>query len=434
LQELAQRGPVTARKGALQALSLLVDETQLKDMVELVLEAKDPVSRVEAAEALNSAYQRIQTQKDHVDTTSLVEGIEKGSTEARCALLPICSGLVDRNVREVLRAGIHDQNHAAQEAAIRALCDSVDGDLLPDLIQLGCQGQEDSIRTMAISGSVRLATQEDTVKLATEQRVAALKLLMVCAKSPEQTRKVLAGLGELPDIAALKVIETTLDDPAVGNEAARAVVKVATALPASQALTCEAVLKKALTSSNEEHTRQAVQAALNQVQANSDYLTAWEVAGPYQQKDKDYAALFDIPFPPETEDSQTVKWQALPSGTDPKRPWVMDLMKAFGGQQRVAYARTWLHSDQQQSAILELGSDDGVKVWLNDKAIYALNVARPLDPGSDKVAVTLHAGWNPLLFKVTQNNEGWEFCVRVRNSDGSHLEGLHCEVSPGVAK
>jgi hypothetical protein len=41
---------------------------------------------------------------------------------------------------------------------------------------------------------------------------------------------------------------------------------------------------------------------------------------------------------------------------------------------------------------LELGSDDGVKVWLNQKLVHAKNVARALRPGSDKVNVALNAG------------------------------------------
>ncbi len=80
--------------------------------------------------------------------------------------------------------------------------------------------------------------------------------------------------------------------------------------------------------------------------------------------------------------------------------------------------------------MLIFGSDDGIKIWFNDKQVFALNVARPLQPGSDKVKVTLRSGWNPLLLKVTQNNQGWEFCMRIRNTDGSHVDGVHCDSAP----
>jgi hypothetical protein len=73
---------------------------------------------------------------------------------------------------------------------------------------------------------------------------------------------------------------------------------------------------------------------------------------------------------------------------------------------------------------LEVGSDDGIKIWLNRKEILAQNVARAYRPGSDKVAVTLNAGWNLLLLKVTQHNKGWAFSARLVNSDGAPLAGL----------
>jgi len=433
LVDLARSGPSSAHGGVLHALSLLVDSAQLGTMVDLVVQAKDQNSRTEAAEALNSAYLRLQTQTGKADTAPLVHGIEQGSSDAKVALLPICSGLLDQAVRGAVRNALHDQNQQVQTAGVRALCDTVDGELLPDLLQLARTAPDDSVRSLAISGAVRVTTQEDGVKLTPKQRVAALKALLGCATNPEQKRKVLAGLGEVGDVEALQLVETALDDSAVRNEAAQAAVKIAATLPASDSLACEAALKKALAVSSEAGTRTAVEAALRQIQDTSDYLTKWEVAGPYQQKDKDYTALFDVAFGPENKEAKDVKWQALAAGSDPKRPWIMDIFKALGGQQCVAYARTWVHCDQQQSAVLEFGSDDGIKIWLNEEQVYALNVARPLQPGSDKVAVTLHRGWNPLLLKITQNNQGWEFCVRVHSADGSHLAGVRCDVAPDLA-
>ena len=73
---------------------------------------------------------------------------------------------------------------------------------------------------------------------------------------------------------------------------------------------------------------------------------------------------------------------------------------------------------------LELGTDDGVKVWFNDTVVHTNNTFRGLQPGSDKVNVTLKTGWNPLLLKVTQLNQGWAFCARFVKPDGSHLDGL----------
>jgi hypothetical protein len=172
---------------------------------------------------------------------------------------------------------------------------------------------------------------------------------------------------------------------------------------------------------------QAAQVALRQVHAGAGFISAWQIAGPYQQAGKDYSELFDIAFPPESDSSQKSAWQLLACRTEAKRPWVMDLANALGGQECVAYARVWLQSDRKQSARLEVGSDDGVKIWLNKKLVHAKNTARALQPGSDKMNVELNRGWNQLLLKITQHNAGWAFCARLVNPDGTPLEGLQYE-------
>jgi hypothetical protein len=215
-----------------------------------------------------------------------------------------------------------------------------------------------------------------------------------------------------------------LVEAAIQLEAAKTVTKIASALPYAQAQPAAAALKKVLTAATDADARKAAETALKEIESGTDYITAWQIAGPYMQSGKEYNELFDIAFPPEVANAQGVKWQAMPLGPDAKRPWVMDLLKTFGGEQRVAYARTWVHCDQPQPARLELGTDDGVKVWLNRKVVHANNTFRGLQPGSDKVNVTLNAGWNPLLLKVTQLNQGWAFCARFRKPDGSYLDGL----------
>jgi len=122
-------------------------------------------------------------------------------------------------------------------------------------------------------------------------------------------------------------------------------------------------------------------------------------------------------------DRSAISW-ALPVGFDPKQPWRFDLLKFLGGEQRVAYVRTRVHSEREQPARLELGTDDGVKAWLNGRLVHANNVARPLAVGSDTAEVTLQPGWNTLLLKITQNNLGWEFCARLIGRDGARLEGV----------
>jgi HEAT repeat protein len=430
LLELAEGDAEPVRKAALQGLGMLVNRTQAVLLVEYVLKTKDAPSREAAAGALNTAYQRLQLRRGQFNVEPLVEGIGIGSPEAKIALLPICSGLVSPRVRLALRGATADPDSRVRAAAVRALCDSIDVDLWEEMVNVARQSKDQNERSLATATAVRVLTQEEAAKFSTGQRSAIFAGLLSTANRPEDKRVVLSGLAELPNIEALRVVESALDDQALQNEAARAAIKIAVALPSSEAQNCEAVLQKAVANSADPATRKAVEETIKQIEATADYLTDWHAAGPFRQQDKDYAALFEIIFPPERGDAKDVLWRPLPAGTDPKRPFVMDLLKLLGGEQCVAYARTWVRSDREVPALLELGSDDGVKVWLNDRQVYALNAARPLQPGSDKVKVTLHSGWNNLLLKVTQNNLAWEFCVRFRNQDGTHIDGLRCDAAP----
>ncbi|MBS1723092.1 MAG: PSD1 domain-containing protein [Armatimonadetes bacterium] len=65
-----------------------------------------------------------------------------------------------------------------------------------------------------------------------------------------------------------------------------------------------------------------------------------------------------------------------------------------------AYLRTTLSSEKDQDIGLRFGSDDGIKVWLNDKLIHSNKVLRALGQSIDVIRVHLSAGSNRLIVKV----------------------------------
>ena len=70
-------------------------------------------------------------------------------------------------------------------------------------------------------GCVRLVTQEEGVKLSTDQKLAALKTILDNPLDAPEKRLVLSGLAPIPDIQALTLAAAMLDDPAVQAEAAQ---------------------------------------------------------------------------------------------------------------------------------------------------------------------------------------------------------------------
>ncbi len=148
-------------------------------------------------------------------------------------------------------------------------------------------------------------------------------------------------------------------------------------------------------------------------QAPVRFITQWHYAGPYMRAGKSYAELFDIPFGPEKAGAH-VRWRQVkvPAGTDSLNPFVVDLKRLLGGNNRVAYLRAAVMARGSQDAILALGTDDGVKAWLNGKPVWQNNATRGLVPDQETVKVRLRNGRNVLLLKVTQDINAWGACAR----------------------
>jgi hypothetical protein len=162
-----------------------------------------------------------------------------------------------------------------------------------------------------------------------------------------------------------------------------------------------------------------------------DYLTAWQVSGPYMVTGKKGDELFDVPFAPEQEGVRA-EWKPVSVGTNAAMPYLIELDKAVEyGNDRVAYLRSFVHADSDMEALLELGSDDGAKVWINGQQVLANNAVRPVKPASDTVKIQLRTGWNTILMKVTQGGGQWAACARLRTADGAGpLAGLKFASAP----
>ncbi len=111
------------------------------------------------------------------------------------------------------------------------------------------------------------------------------------------------------------------------------------------------------------------------------------------------------------------------------RNWLVDLKKATGGnEQCTAYLRTQVWLPNEQRVRMELGTDDGVKVWTNGEVVHENNLARGCQPGNDKVHMKLNQGWNTVMMKVTQGTADWAVCAQFRPLIGDKIEGI--KVSP----
>lgn len=79
-----------------------------------------------------------------------------------------------------------------------------------------------------------------------------------------------------------------------------------------------------------------------------------------------------------------------------------------------AYGLIHVWSPAVTKVRLRVGSDDGGKIWVNEREVYRKEVNRGVVPDQDATEdVTLLQGWNRVLFKVTQSDGAFGFAFRV---------------------
>ena len=103
------------------------------------------------------------------------------------------------------------------------------------------------------------------------------------------------------------------------------------------------------------------------------------------------------------------EWRSLESPDD-----IVDLRKGSAPSDfAIAYAWAEIEMPADSKGLLGIGSDDGVKVWLNGKLIHENWASRSAHPDDDAVPVEWQRGRNHLLLKI-QNVQGpWGFACRL---------------------
>jgi tetratricopeptide repeat protein len=148
----------------------------------------------------------------------------------------------------------------------------------------------------------------------------------------------------------------------------------------------------------------------------------WLVVGPFPGG-PDFKG-FDSIFPPEKSLDLRAEYQGArgPIRWQPAGAMAgdyVDLIKLCGTTPHVvAYAFTQIHSTKEQEVTLRIGSDDAVKVWLNDRTVLESRVYRPFRAAEDTVRVVLRPGPNKLLLKIDQGLQDWGFAVEAVDSRG----------------
>jgi len=427
LLEVAGGADAKLRAEAYKALGNYAGGGAAAPLIELLLKASSKSDREAAEKALVAACGRIEA--PDARATAVLAALPKASGAARCSLLRVLGRLGGAKALEAVRTALKTDSEALRDAAIRALADWPDASPAADLLEVARTTKSVAHNVLALRGALRV------LALPTDRPAADTLALyagaMKAARRPDEEKEVLGALAGVSSLGALKQVEPFLDDPELKAEAAAAAATLATALIGSHREEARTALKKLLDAAPSDAVRKNAQAALDQLEKFEDYVTAWEVSGPYTVAGRDGPGLHSEVLPPEKQGAKVLPWAVMPpGGGKPPFPFYMDLYKRHSKENAAAYLRTWVWSPRQQQARMEFGSDDGAKLWLN--GTLAIDAAQPrsFELAKDKVVVSLKQGWNAVLVKVWNGSLHWGAALRFRKPDGSRLEGLRTSLKP----
>ena len=163
----------------------------------------------------------------------------------------------------------------------------------------------------------------------------------------------------------------------------------------------------------------------------------WWVCGPFPSKRLDGVSRVDPPqvraFNPRdtfvVDAEITARWSPL-RGVTPAD--VIDIRRLFVRElDASAFFCVDVVAPSAREALLLCGSDDGIRVWLNDADIWSFRGYRGTVADNDAIRVTLNAGRNRLLVKVVQDMGAWGMQCRIADLRGVAMPDVQYELGSG---
>ena len=258
----------------------------------------------------------------------------------------------------------------------------------------------------------------------TKASIALYSGALAAADTDQQRRAVLDSLGTLHNQHALDLVLDSLDSAALAQSAARSAIQIARAIGDEYRHEALDAIDRAIATTDDTEVRLMAGEAASHIDRNVGFITQWVIAGPFSKEGINGSAIFDEVFAPEPgSDDGPTDWKPAPDPVSGSAG-IFNLLEIGSGNDRCAYARTQVLSNKARDALLQIGSDDGVKVWLNGQIVHENNAMRGLTLNQDQVSIRLEEGLNTLLLKITQGGGDWRFACRIRDADGFALEGV----------
>lgn len=414
----------TVRAAALRTLGVLATHADLADLLELLAEEREPRVRAAAIDAVAAVAEGCD-QPDQCVTQMLAFGASR-DVALQAALLVAAGQIGTPAARAAVQDALGTDEPELVDAAVQALSRWPDASATDIALAVMKYADNDALRHAALTALDRM------IKLAGDrpasERAALCERGLAAARTDDERRVLIERLRAVADPASTDLLVTFLDDEALRDAAANALLAVGRVFVPRRPADARQALTPIMEADVSARTKAAAQEALNQLAWYESYISDWWIAGPYAQDGRPGHDLFEVTFPPEQEHAAApIDWRRYEPGADLTDWWQVDLAREIGGDNQAAYLLTRIHASEAQPARLELGSDDGITAWLNGEVVHRNNALRGVMPSDDIVDVELRRGVNTLLLKITNDGGGWGASARVRGRDGAALPDVHAD-------
>jgi HEAT repeat protein len=246
----------------LESIKVLKDIAQpayLPKLVDILVNAKSEAELKEASKLVSVMARSAENPAAAI--LKVFDSVKDANV--RCALVEILGSIGDANSLSALRTSLSDANATVQTAAVRALSNWPSAAPAADLLKVAKSSSSQTNRTLALRGYVRLVGLDSNRPA--EEAVKMLSDAFVLAANADEKKLVLSALANVKGIESLNMAASYLDDPALQQEAAAAVIKIAESAIKINPDQTKAVLQKVIATTKSIPLREKAQQLIKQI-------------------------------------------------------------------------------------------------------------------------------------------------------------------------
>ena len=392
--------------------SLAVPET-LEPLLKIAAVSKTRSQRTAALKALYAVYRECPDIKPA--GRQIITAMQSFPETELYNVLPLLAQLATPEALAVVQKAAQNSNVQLARESLRVLTLWPNAAPVQFLFDLARTSSNPTVQTVALRGGITVAGRETDPSA----RLVMLRKAMTYSNRTEEKVMVLSQLGRMSTPDSLDMALEHLQNPALVNEAGLAAVSIAESLAGGNPKLADEAAQKILEQCKLQAVVSRAWALRIKSPASGPFIRDWLVSELYRQPNVTGAmAVFNVEFGPE-KPGNAVKWYSAPVGD------TVNLAAYFPGQTDcVAYLKAEIVAPNATDAILLMGSDDGIKAWLNGTVVHSNNVDRGQVVDQDIAPIKLKKGANELLLKITQGGGGWSACARIVGADNFPIEGL----------